>query len=98
VVRREVAVDWVERLLRIDGHKPEAIAFALLHIARCTGDRARDLDEPIRRQVAERLVGFPAGQRWAKHVLEVVPLEAKEQARIFDEALPVGLQIREGGE
>jgi len=98
VVRREVAADWVERLLRIDGHKPEAIAFALLHIARCTGDRARDLDEPIRRQVAERLVGFPAGQRWAKHVLEVVPLEAKEQARIFDEALPVGLQIREGGE
>jgi molecular chaperone DnaK (HSP70) len=96
VVRREIAANWVERLLQVDWQKPEATAFALVQIARCTGDRARDLDEPVRRKAAERLIAFPAGQRWAKQVLEVVPLEAKEQARILDESLPAGLQIREG--
>jgi len=94
VVRREAAAAWVERLLRGEWRKPETLAFALVQIARCTGDRTRDLDEELRRRVAERLAPFPAGQRWAQQVLEVVALEEKEQARILDESLPAGLQIR----
>ncbi|MCS6924752.1 MAG: hsp70 family protein [Candidatus Binatia bacterium] len=94
VVRREIAARWVERLLQAEWQKPEAIAFALVQIARYTGDRARDLDEPLRRSIAERLAAFPAGQQWARPVLEVLPLEAKERARMFDESLPVGLQLR----
>jgi hypothetical protein len=89
---------WLERLLQIKWYKAEAIAFAVVQIARCTGDRARDLDEPLRQKVAERLASFPSGQRWAGQVLEVVPLEAREQARIFDESLPAGLQIRRNEE
>jgi hypothetical protein len=68
-----------------------------VQLARCTGDRSRDLDEDLRRKVAERLVSLPSGERWAKQVLEVVPLETKEQAQILDESLPVGLQIRNEG-
>ncbi|HIA05013.1 MAG TPA: molecular chaperone DnaK, partial [Myxococcales bacterium] len=96
VVRKEKASRWVERLLKTDWPKPEATAFAVTQIARYTGDRSRDLDEGLRERVAERLATFQSGQRWAQQVREVVRLEAKEQARILDESLPVGLQIRSG--
>jgi hypothetical protein len=96
VVRHEIASGWVERLLRIEWRQPEAIAFAVVQLSRCTGDRTRDLNEELRQKVAERLASLPSTQRWAKQVLEVVALEAKEQARILDESLPAGLQIRSG--
>ena len=98
VVRKEKASRWVERLLKSDWQKPEATAFVVTQIARYTGDRTRDLDEGLRERVAERLETFRSGQRWAQQVREVVRLEAKEQARILDESLPVGLQIRTGGD
>jgi hypothetical protein len=94
VVRREIVSAWVERLLRAEWQKPDTMAFTLVQLARCTGDRTRDLDEGLRQRLAQRLIPLPAGERWAKQVLEVVTLEAKEQARILDESLPVGLQIR----
>ncbi len=94
VVRRETAAAWIERLLRGEWRKPETLAFAVVQMARCTGDRTRDLDDALRQRVAQRLAPLPAGQRWSQQVLEVVALEAKEQARILDESLPAGLQIR----
>ncbi len=94
VVRPETAAAWIERLLRGEWRKPETLAFAVVQMARYTGDRTRDLDEELRRRVAERLAPLPTGQRWSQQVLEVVVLEAKEQARILDESLPAGLQIR----
>jgi molecular chaperone DnaK (HSP70) len=94
VVRRETAATWVERLLRGTWKKPESLGFVVVQIARCTGDRTRDLEEELRQRIAAQLSSFPAGERWARQVLEVVTLEAKEQARILDESLPVGLQIR----
>ncbi|MBM4258813.1 MAG: hsp70 family protein [Deltaproteobacteria bacterium] len=101
VVRREVAERWVGQILRSEWRNPEALGFAVVQLTRCTGDRNRDLDEEIRQQVASKLASLPSGERWAKQVLEVVPLETKEQAQILDESLPVGLRIRneetEGG-
>lgn len=94
VVQRETAESWVEQLLPNQKSNPETLAFTLVHIARCTGDRTRDLDEALRHKVAERVGSLPTGERWAKQVLEVVPLEATEQARILDESLPAGLQIK----
>ncbi len=94
VVRREVAERWVEQLLRSEWRNPETLGFAVVQLARCTGDRSRDLDEDLRQKVAEKLVFLPSGERWAKQVLEIVTLETKEQAQILDESLPVGLRIR----
>ena len=94
-VRHEVAARWVEKLLRAEEwRRPDMIGFALMQIARCTGDRTRDLEAALRQRLADRLSPLSSGQRWAKQVLEVVPLEAREQARILDESLPVGLRIR----
>ncbi len=94
VVRREVATRWVEHLLREEWQKPEPLGFVVLQLARCTGDRSRDLDDDVRQKVANRLRPLSSGERWAKQVLEVVTLETREQAQILDESLPVGLRIK----
>ena len=96
VAQRDVAAAWVEQLLGGKARNSEAVAFALGQIARCTGDRTRDLDESLRQKIATRFSTLQTGQRLVRQVLEVVPLEAREQARILDESLPAGLQIRSG--
>ena len=94
VVRREVAARWAEQLLRSEWQNPERLGFAIVQLARCTGDRSRDFEEDVRQRVADRVRPLSSGERWAKQVLEVVTLETKEQAQILDESLPVGLRIR----
>lgn len=95
VVARETASEWLEEMLRRDWQKPESTAFAAIQLSRFVGDRERDLDENLRHRLAERLRGLPSGQRAARLVTELVPLETQEQARILDESLPVGLKIAE---
>jgi molecular chaperone DnaK (HSP70) len=94
VVPPVTAAGWVERLLAARWTRPEPTAFALAQLARTTGDRARDLDSAVRERVATRLAAEPDGTRLARLVREVVPLEAREEARLLDEALPSGLRLR----
>jgi molecular chaperone DnaK (HSP70) len=94
VVPRATAAAWVERLLAVAWPRAEAYAFALAQIARATGDRERDVDPDIRERLAHRLEDTPAGARAARLVRAPVELEAREEARIMDEALPAGLRIR----
>jgi molecular chaperone DnaK (HSP70) len=94
VVPRRIAAAWVEALLAAEWSKPEALTFTLVQLARCVGDRERDLDAEVRERVANRVSSGPAGSRAAQLVREVVPLEGVERARILDESLPVGLQIK----
>jgi molecular chaperone DnaK (HSP70) len=96
VVARESAEEWVAALLaERQWPRPAATSFALVQMARCVGDRERDLDEDLRRRLAERLRTLPHGDRAARLVTEAVPLESQERARIFDESLPVGLRIEQ---
>ncbi len=94
VVTREVASQWVEKLLPLEWKRPETTAFAVMQMARCTGDRESDLDLELRKRVAERLRPLPRGERAARLVLEVIALEGQERAKILDESLPIGLQLR----
>jgi molecular chaperone DnaK (HSP70) len=94
VVARDVAARWAGALLDMrEWPRAATTAFALVQIARCVGDRERDLDEALRHRIAERLRSLPHGERAARLVTEPVPLEAQERARILDESLPVGLQV-----
>jgi hypothetical protein len=98
VVERTVAEGWAERLLAVAAWpRPEGYAFALAQIARATGDRERDLAPALRERIARRLEAAPQGARAARLVREPLPLEAREEARLFDEALPAGLRIRGEG-
>lgn len=95
VVSRGTAAAWVESLLAAALPGGDSLGFALAHIARLVGDRERDLDETLRRRVADRLRSLPHGERAARLVLEHVPLEGMERAQILDESLPVGLHLRD---
>jgi hypothetical protein len=93
VVPRATVEQWVEALLDAEWSRAAATAFALVQLARCTGDRERDLDEGLRQRAAARLRPLPHGERAARLVTELVPLEGQERARILDESLPVGLVL-----
>jgi len=94
VVARDAAAAWTERLLAAEWPRPEAYAFALAQLARATGDRGRDLDLELRERLARRLETAPHGERAARLVREPVALEAREETRLLDEALPAGLRLR----
>lgn len=96
VVPRQTVEDWVDQLLQREWHRPESTGFAAVQLARCVGDRERDLDPALRARLAERLRRMPGGERAARLVTEVVPLGRQERARILDESLPVGLRLRDG--
>jgi molecular chaperone DnaK (HSP70) len=94
VVHRDIAARWVESLLEGQWQRPEAMVFTIVQLARRVGDRERDLDEELRRRAAARLQDLPGGTRASRLLLEVVELAAPERARILDESLPAGLQLR----
>ncbi len=89
------AEKWLERLLALEW-KGEAYPLAAAELGRCSGDRARDLDEPLRRRLADRLKAASSaheGERLARVVTEPVAREAKEERLAFGEALPSGLRL-----
>ena len=68
--------------------------FAIVQLGRCVGDRERDIGEELRQRAAERVQQLPGGTRAARLLREFVELAAPERARILDESLPAGLQLR----
>ncbi|MEM6954370.1 MAG: Hsp70 family protein [Myxococcota bacterium] len=95
VVPPHVAMQWLERALTFDfGDAPEA-AFAATLIARVSGDRQRDLDEGVRRTVAERLAAANTSPAWQTMVLDVVHLDAADERKIFGDSMPPGLRLLE---
>jgi molecular chaperone DnaK (HSP70) len=94
VVPRRAAEKWVERLIALDWRGVEEhAAFALAEIARCAGDRVRDLEEALRVRVAARVRSAAGGDRLADLVLAPVVLEAREEKFAFGDSLPVGLRL-----
>jgi hypothetical protein len=87
------AARWVEWLLSLDWRRIEPAAFAAASIARLTGDRSRDLDEPLRQQVASRLREARAAAAWSAMVLEVVQLDEADERRVLGDSLPPGLKL-----
>ncbi|RCW70222.1 Hsp70 family protein [Pseudorhodoferax soli] len=89
---------WLERIEAIapDWPRDEAAAFAVAQIAQATGDRARDLPEALRLQIANRLQAAHAAPSWAAMVREPTALDEADQRRVFGEALPPGLVLLRG--
>lgn len=93
VVPVDTASVWLQVLLGLDWKQTEPAAFAATQLARCSGDRARDLPWPLREQVIARLQAAKAPPTWAAMVREVLALDEADQRRSFGEALPPGLQL-----
>ncbi|ALK98430.1 molecular chaperone DnaK [Massilia sp. WF1] len=89
----EAAERWLENLLRLDWKRIEPAGFAAAHIARKTGDRSRDIGEPLREQVLHKLAASGAPPSWAAMVRDVVELDQASTARMLGDALPPGLKL-----
>jgi molecular chaperone DnaK (HSP70) len=93
VVPPETAGRWLEALLASDWKRVEPAAFAGTQIARLTGDRSRDLPEPLRQAVLARLAAINASATWIDQVRTVVELDKADERRAFGESLPAGLRL-----
>ena len=93
VVPADVATRWLDAIVALDWKKVEPAVFAAAQIARMTGDRSRDLQEPIRETVVRRLEAVNAPPAWVDMVREVVTLDNADTGRVFGESLPAGLKL-----
>lgn len=91
VVPVDVASDWVGRLLAAERWRVEGGLFALVQLARRSGDRARDLDDRLREAVVRVLRVGEAPPGWERLVTEVAEMNPAEKARALGDALPHGL-------
>lgn len=92
-VPRDNAVEWLAHVMSLDWKTIESAAFAATQLARATGDRERDIPEPLRVQVAERLAKFNAPASWPEMVREPHVLAEADERRVFGESLPPGLKL-----
>jgi molecular chaperone DnaK (HSP70) len=95
VVGASVAERWLDHLLREKWADLPSAPEAAVRLARCTGDRARDVSERMRREVERRLVQAGAREAWVRAVRELVEVEESDRTAFFGEALPVGLRLLE---
>src|SRR5205823_4902457 len=93
VVPPSIAAEWLEKLLAQGFREADDAPFAVAQLARLSGDRARDLDEPLRLRAAERLAKAGAPPEWSRAILEVQALGEKDEQRLFGESLPLGLHL-----
>lgn len=97
VVPPKVVEPWIERLLRLDWKNVSSAAHASVQLARVTGDRARDVQERVRKKVEKRLVAINAKDAWIRSVRELVDVNEEERVAILGEGLPIGLRLAAAG-
>jgi molecular chaperone DnaK (HSP70) len=85
------AAEWLETLLAAHANNVEGALFAIVQLARLTGDRSRDLDDSLRSRAHDTLRRSNAPDSWQRLLLEVVPMETADQARALGDTLPAGL-------
>jgi molecular chaperone DnaK (HSP70) len=93
VVDASSVAKWARALMR---HQPadSGQAFALMQMARHSGDRYRDLPHETACDVARWLDQHEAPARLLQLVREGGTLDEHEQQQMFGESLPKGLQLR----
>jgi len=97
VVRKETAERWTEALLGrtyAPGRETADAIFALSQLARFSGDRARDLSDPLRHRALDRLAELGADEAVLLPIREFHELEAAQESLALGDALPIGLRLR----
>lgn len=93
VIAPPIVADWLAQLLKEDWKKQPQAGFAATLLARCCDDRARDIDDPLRLLVLDKLKQAKAPSSWQQMVAEYKPLDESQEKQIFGEALPPGLRL-----
>lgn len=92
VIAPDVVARWLIRLTKV-GTDEALASFAVMQLARKTGDRYRDIDDTTCKNVEAWMDRVSSPQRYRQLIREVGSLETEDQALIFGEALPKGLRI-----
>lgn len=92
-VAPDVAARFIDKILELDIKTADGAMFALVQLARLTGDRARDVDAAVREKVIARLEKAGAPATMLQPLREVVALSVEDEAVAFGEALPAGLRL-----
>ncbi len=96
VASAEVA-SWLDILLSPKIKATHALRHAVVHLARRTGDRARDLPAEARDRVRDWLARQPKGEELMKLLEDPgAALKGKERSWVYGESLPSGLVLAEG--
>ena len=89
-----IVTAWIKTILSQTWKKPQPVGMALTQMARLTGDRKRDLDP----EVIKDIIDWLSPHEWAvSHIRvlrEVVPMERQDENRMFGESLPSGIHLR----
>ena len=93
VVPPRYAEAWLERLLRLKWESVATAPHAAVQLARMTGDRARDVNDRLRKEVEKRLVAVNAKPAWIQSVRELAEVSQEERVAILGEGLPIGLKL-----
>jgi hypothetical protein len=84
---------WLDHLLREKWTEMPSAPAAAVELARVTGDRARDISDGVRAEVARKLQSIQAPVEWITAVREFVPVPERQRAAWFGDDLPVGLRL-----
>jgi len=87
----DTATEWLQLLFEAQSRNVEGALFAIVQLARLTGDRSRDIDDASRNQALEVVRSAGAPESWVRLLTEVVAMESADRARAFGDTLPVGL-------
>jgi molecular chaperone DnaK (HSP70) len=93
VVAPQQAAGWLALLLEAQGRNVEGALFAVVQLARLSGDRSRDLDADLRARALAALQLARAPSAWQRLVSDVVGMDTADEARALGDTLPVGLQL-----
>jgi hypothetical protein len=94
-VPAKTAEAWLQRLLKLKWESVATASHAGVQLARVTGDRARDVSERLRTEVAKKLVAVGAKEAWVQAVRELVDVGEEERVAILGEGLPIGLRLKD---
>jgi hypothetical protein len=95
VVPSETVSVWIEKILSVSWRNPKPVALALSQLARLTGDRKRDLDEPMLQRVLDWLGDQGGFESYKEPLIEKTPISAPEVNIIFGESLPPGILMHD---
>lgn len=94
VVPRDEAAAWIHRVLDRNPHPFDALAYALVQLGRCTGDRALDLNQEQLAPLRDWLTTARQGERYLELLTHPESVHSSsERDRIFGESLPLGLIV-----
>jgi hypothetical protein len=92
VVPPEFVEPWLRALLRL-ATAEDSVAFAIMQLARRTGDRYRDIPQPLRQVVSSWFDSNLPASPYRRLVEREETLRREEQGMVFGESLPKGLTL-----